>query len=46
MSSIAAAKKAEGNAFYAKKMYREAIKCYTEVGRLLSPCDGILTTPA
>ncbi|KAK8813640.1 stress-inducible protein STI1 [Blastocystis sp. ATCC 50177/Nand II] len=30
MSSVAAAKKAEGNAFYAKKMYKEAIKCYTE----------------
>ena len=34
MSSVAAAKKAEGNAFYAKKMYKEAIKCYTVVSAL------------
>lgn len=32
MSSAAAAKKNEGNAYYAKQMYKEAAKSYTEVG--------------
>lgn len=32
MSDIAAAKKAEGNTYFAKKMYKQAIDCYTEVG--------------
>ena len=32
MSDIAAAKKAEGNAYFAMKMYKQAIDCYTEVG--------------
>ena len=31
MSSAAAAKKNEGNAFYAKQMYKEAANSYTEV---------------
>ena len=31
MSDIAAKKKAEGNSFFAKKMYPQAIECYTEV---------------
>lgn len=31
MSDIAAKKKAEGNGFFAKKMYPQAIECYTEV---------------
>ncbi|KAK8794479.1 stress-inducible protein [Blastocystis sp. subtype 4] len=30
MSDIAAKKKAEGNGFFAKKMYPQAIECYTE----------------
>ena len=29
---IADAKKAEGNTYFAKKMYKQAIDCYTEVG--------------
>lgn len=31
MSDIAAAKKAEGNAYFAKKMYSQAVECYSEV---------------
>lgn len=31
MSSIAAAKKAEGNAYFAQKNYQKAIESYTEV---------------
>lgn len=31
MSDIAAKKKAEGNAFFAKKMYSQAVECYSEV---------------
>lgn len=31
MSDIAATKKAEGNAYFAKKMYKEAADCYTQV---------------
>lgn len=30
-AGAAAAKKNEGNAFYAKQMYREAAKCYSDV---------------
>ena len=30
MSDIAAAKKAEGNAYFAKKMYKQAVDCYSE----------------
>lgn len=40
MSSIAAAKKAEGNGYFAKKMYPQAIQCYTEVDRLVVECSS------
>lgn len=33
-ASAAAAKKNEGNAYYAKQMYKEAAKCYSEVPEL------------
>ena len=32
MSSAAAIKKNEGNAYYAKQMYKEAANSYTQVG--------------
>lgn len=38
MSSIAAQKKAEGNGYFAKKMYPQAIQCYTEVDRWTVVC--------
>ena len=36
MADIAAAKKAEGNAFFSKKMYKEAADCYSVVRSLFS----------
>ena len=52
MSTIAATKKAEGNAFFAQKNYQKAIECYTEVCLLflllllLSGCRLSSTIPA
>ena len=51
MSTIAATKKAEGNAFFAQKNYQKAIECYTEVRLLflscllLIGCRPSITTP-
>ena len=36
MSDIAAAKKAEGNTYFAQKKYKEAAQCYSEVGVFFS----------